>query len=140
MVSQLKRLRKSLNSALPTVEDHAANDEARIYTRLMVKLHPKLIVLTHRPEYCPRCQHDLDDTVIEYVAWTNGHLLVIRDVPALRCRVNGHEYILEKTLDDVERLLNLEKTRKLQPSETIQVPVFSLKMTAQAGQGVLPSL
>ena len=92
--------------------------------------HPKLIVLTHRPEYCPRCQHDLDDTVIEYVAWTNGHLLVIRDVPALRCRANGHEYILEKTLDDVERLLDLEKTRELQPFETIQVPVFSLKMTA----------
>ena len=92
--------------------------------------HPKLIVLTHRPEYCPRCQHDLDDAVIEYAARNNGHLLVIRDVPALRCRANGHEYILEKTLDDVERLLALEKTRKLQPSETIQVPVFSLKMTA----------
>jgi hypothetical protein len=93
-------------------------------------LHPKLIVLTHRPEYCPRCQHDLHDTVIEYVARNNDHLLVIRDVPALRCRAHGHEYILEKTLDDVERLLDLEKTRKLQPSETIQVPVFSLKMTA----------
>ena len=92
--------------------------------------HPKLIVLTHRPEYCPRCQHDLDDTVIEYAARNNGHLLVIRDVPALRCRASGHEYILEKTLDDVERLLDLEKTRKLQPFETIQVPVFSLKMTA----------
>ncbi len=93
-------------------------------------LHPKLIVLTHRPEYCPRCQHDLDDTVIEHVAWNNGHLLVIRDVPALRCRANGHEYILEETLDDVEQLLDLERTRKLRPSETIQVPVFSLKMTA----------
>jgi YgiT-type zinc finger domain-containing protein len=93
-------------------------------------LYPKLIVLTHRPEYCPRCQHDLHDTVIEYVARNNGRLLVIRDVPALRCPANGHEYILEKTLDDVERLLDLEKTRKLQPSETIQVPVFSLKMTA----------
>ena len=37
MVSQLKRSRKSLNSAQPTGEDHAANDEARIYTRLTVK-------------------------------------------------------------------------------------------------------
>jgi len=93
--------------------------------------HSRLTVLTHRPEHCPRCQHDLDDdTVIEYAARNNGHLLVIRDVPALRCRASGHEYILEKTLDDVERLLDLEKTRKLQPFETIQVPVFSLKMTA----------
>ena len=90
----------------------------------------KLIVLTHRPEHCPRCQHDLDDTVIEYVVRNNGHLLVIRDVPALRCRANGHGYILEKTLDDVERLLDLEKARELQPSEIIQVPVFSLKMIA----------
>jgi len=60
--------------------------------------------------------------------------LIIRDVPALRCQVNGHEYILEKTMDDVERLLGLgfgnEKTQKLQPSETIQVPVFSLKAVA----------
>jgi hypothetical protein len=93
-------------------------------------LHPELVVLTHRPEHCPRCQHDLDDIVIEYVIWNNQHLLIIRDVPALRCRANGHEYILERTLDDVERLLDLEKTRKLQPTETIQVPVFSLKMTA----------
>ncbi len=92
--------------------------------------HPRPTVLTHRPEYCPRCQHDLDDTAIEYVVRNNGHLLVIRDVPALRCQANEHEYILEKTLDDVERLLDLEKARKLQPSETIQVPVFSLKMTA----------
>jgi YgiT-type zinc finger domain-containing protein len=93
-------------------------------------LHPKLVVLTHRPKHCPRCQRDLVDIVIEYVVWSDGHLLVIRDVPALRCRDHGHKYILEKTLDDVERLLDLEKTQKLQPSETIQVPVFSLKMAA----------
>ena len=90
-------------------------------------LHPKLVVLTHLPEHCPRCQHDLDDIVIEYVVCNNDHLLVIRDVPALSCRANGHEYILEETLDDVERLLELEKTRKLQPTETIQIPVFSLR-------------
>ena len=93
-------------------------------------LHPKLIVLTHRPEHCPRCRQDLDDVVIESVVWNNGHLLVVRDVPALRCRANGHEYILEETLDRIERLLDLEQTQKLQPAETIQVPVFSLKMPA----------
>lgn len=93
-------------------------------------LHPKLIVLAYRPECCPRCRHNLDDTVIEYVVSSNGHLLMIRDVPAFRCRANGHEYILEKTLDDIEHVLDLEKTSRLQPTEMIQVPVFSLEMTA----------
>ena len=74
-------------------------------------LHPKLIVLTHRPEQCPRCQHDLDDIIIEYVTSADGRLVIIRDVPALRCQINGHEYILEKTLDEVENLLDLEKKR-----------------------------
>jgi len=93
-------------------------------------LRPKLVVLTYRPERCPRCQQDLEDAVIEYVVWNNDHLIVIRDVPALRCQVIGHEYILETTLDEIERLLGLDAAHKLQPTETIRVPVFSLKMTA----------
>jgi len=51
-------------------------------------------------------------------------------VPVLRCRDNGHECMLEKTLDQVEQLLNLEKTRELEPAETIHVPVFKLEMVA----------
>ena len=92
-------------------------------------LHPKLIVLTHHPEQCPRCQHDLDDIIIEYVTSVDGRLLVIRDVPALRCQVNGHEYILEKTLDEVGHLLDLQKKEQVQPTTTLNVPVFSLKTT-----------
>jgi hypothetical protein len=93
-------------------------------------LHPKLVFLTDRPTQCPRCQHDLEDTVIQYVTWSNGHLVVIRDVPMLRCRANGHEFMLEQTLDQVEQLLNQEKAQKLQPTETIHVPVFRLEMAA----------
>ena len=92
-------------------------------------LHPKLIVLTDRPERCPRCQHDLDDIMIEYVTLAEGRLLVIRDVPALRCQTNGHEYILEKTLDQVEHVVELQKKEQLQPTATLSVPVFSLKTT-----------
>ena len=92
-------------------------------------LHPKLIVLTHRPEQCPRCQDDLDDIIIEYVTSVDGRLLVIRDVPALQCRINRHEYILEKTLDEVKHLLDLEKKEQLRPTATLNVPVFSLKTT-----------
>ncbi len=91
-------------------------------------LHPKLTVLTHRPAHCPRCQQELDDVEIDYATWNNGHLVAVRDVPALRCRANGHEYILEETLDRIEQLLVLERTRQLLPTATLQVPVFTLNM------------
>ena len=93
-------------------------------------LHPKLTVLTSRPPHCPRCQHNLDDIIIEYVTAVGERLLVIRDVPALRCQKNGHEYILEKTLDQVEHLLELQQKEQLQPTATLTVPVFSLKTAA----------
>ena len=51
-------------------------------------------------------------------------------VPALRCRTNGHEFLLEKTLDQLERLLQLESSAGIEPEETLRVPVFSLKRTA----------
>ncbi len=116
---------KTLDEAVEFWESHDSADYWEDMEKVAFEVdlqrnlfHPKLVILTHRPEHCPRCQCDLDDVVIEYVTGDNGHPLVIRDVPALRCRVSGHEYILEKTLGDVERLLGLEKTLKLQPSET----------------------
>jgi YgiT-type zinc finger domain-containing protein len=124
---------KTLDEAVEFWESHDSADyweameeatfEVDLHRNL---LHPRLIVLTHRPERCPRCQHELEDIVIEYVTCSDGHLTVIRDVPALRCRANGHEYILEKTLDRVEELLHLERSQQVQPEETLQVPVFSL--------------
>lgn len=93
-------------------------------------LHPRLIFINDLPTKCPRCQHNLEKILIQYVTWYNGHLIVIRDVPVLRCRVNGHEYMLEKTLDQVEQLLNLENSQKLKPTETINVPVFKLEIAA----------
>jgi hypothetical protein len=90
-------------------------------------LHPDLIVLTHRPEHCPGSQQGFDEIVIEYVTLAQGRLLVIRDVPALQCRGGGKKYILEETLDKIEYLLELEKAAKVQPSEMLEVPVFSLK-------------
>ncbi len=93
-------------------------------------LHPKLVVLTEQPEHCPRCRNDLERVVIRYVAWEKGEIVVIRDVPALRCQTRGHEYILESTLDRIERLFDLERTQNLKPAETIHVPVFSLNIAA----------
>ncbi len=93
-------------------------------------LHPKLTILAYRPEHCPRCRQNLDDIVIEYIGRNNDRLLIIRDVPALRCQVNGHQYVLEETFDKVEQLLELEKTHRVQPTERLSVPVFSLRKAA----------
>ena len=92
-------------------------------------LHPRLIVLAESPDRCPRCGRDLQNVFIQYVTSNNEHLVIIRDVPALRCG-NGHEYLLEETLDEIEELLDLEKSQRVEPTETLQVPVFSLKETA----------
>lgn len=89
-------------------------------------LHPGLVVLAEHPDSCPRCGRDLANVLIQHVTWSNDHLLIIRDVPVLRCE-NGHEYLLEQTLDEIEELLALEKSRRVKPAETIQVPVFRLK-------------
>ena len=128
---------KTLDEAVEFWESHDSTDywedteEVQFEVDLHQNLvHPKLIVLTHRPEHCPRCQHNLNDIIIEYVVSDDERLLVIRDVPALRCQINGHEYILEKTLAEVEHLLELEKKEKLQPTATLNVPVFSLKTAA----------
>jgi hypothetical protein len=128
---------KTLDEAVEFWESHDSTDyweeleevqfEVNLHKNL---LHPKLIVLTHHPKQCPRCQDALDDVMIEYVTSADGRLLVIRDVPAFRCQTNGHEYILEKTLDEVEHLLDLEKKEQLLPTTTLNVPVFSLKTTA----------
>jgi hypothetical protein len=68
--------------------------------------------------------------VIEYVTWDHGHGLLVRDVLALRYRTSGHEFLLEETLDRLERLLRLERSAGIEPDETLRVPVFSLKRTA----------
>lgn len=90
-------------------------------------LHPKLITLSQEPVHCPRCHQNLMSVMINYVAWQQGNLLIIRDVPAFRCQGIGHEYILEETLDQIESLLTLEHP---QPIEIVQTPVFSLKRFA----------
>lgn len=93
-------------------------------------LHPKLIFITERPAQCPRCRHDLEETAMQYVALHEGRLVIIRDVPALRCRVNRHEFMQENTLDQIEQVLALEQTQKLRPAEMLHVPVFKLGMAA----------
>lgn len=128
---------KTLDEAVEFWETHDSTDyvdeleEVQFEVDLRKNLfHPKLIILTHHPAHCPRCQGDLVAVMIEYVTAIDGHLLVIRDVPALRCQPNGHEYLLETTFDEVEHLLELQTKNQLRPTDTLAVPVFSLKKAA----------
>ncbi len=89
--------------------------------------HPKLLIVHERPEQCPRCWSELDDIVIEYVVENSGHLVMIREVPALWCREHHHEYMLEHTFDHIENLLTRDITHQVQPADMLQVPVFDLK-------------
>jgi hypothetical protein len=101
-----------------------ATFEVNLYKNL---LYPDLIVLSHQAKHCPDSEEAFEEIMIEYVTLIEGRLVVIRDVPTLLCRGSGKKYILEETLDKVEQLLALEKEAKLQPSEVLEVPVFSLK-------------
>ncbi len=61
---------------------------------------------------------------------TSHGLVVVRDVPALHCLAQGHDFLLEETLDRLEALIELERTEQVQPEEMLQVPVFQLRKTA----------
>lgn len=129
---------ESLDEAVEFWETHDTSDyweemeEVEFEVDLQKNLlYPNLIILTHRPEHCPGSQQDFEDILIEYVALSNDRLVIIRDVPALQCPESGKKYILEKTLDKVEHLLALEQQEKVQPSETLTVPVFSLRVAVK---------
>lgn len=87
-------------------------------------LTTKPIVMAYRPESCPQCGQGLEDTVIEYLIEDGGRLLMVRDLPALRCEGNGHLFILEETYDRLERLIALERQNKVKPASTLTIPVY----------------
>lgn len=89
--------------------------------------HPRLVVLAYLPERCPRCSSELESVTIEYITNKDGQLSIIRDVPAWRCHDIGHEYILEETLNQIERLLSPEPGQPPHPFDMLQVPIFSLQ-------------
>lgn len=114
-----------------TAQDFEAAEEVEVQVDLRRNLlHPRLVTLTHRPAACPRCGGALRDVAIEYMTRDERRLLVVKDVPALRCRDHGHEFLLEETLDDLESLVELEQADRVQPQETLQIPVFRLLKTA----------
>ena len=87
-------------------------------------LAAKPVILAYRPDSCPQCGQGLEDMVIEYLIEDGGRLLMVRDLPALRCEGNGHLFILEETYDRLERLMALERQNKVKPASTLTIPVY----------------
>ncbi len=87
-------------------------------------LTAKPIILAYRLDDCPRCGAGIQDSRIEYLVDDGGHLLMIRDLPVLRCDGEGHLYMLEETFDKVQHLIALERLQKVKPTTTLTIPVF----------------
>jgi hypothetical protein len=87
-------------------------------------LAAKPIVLAYRPEHCPQCGQDLEDTRMDYLTDDSGHLLMVRNLPILRCGGNGHLFMLEETFDRLERLMSLERQNKTKPVSSLTIPVY----------------
>ena len=66
------------------------------------------IILAYQPQDCPRCGQEFEDVQIEYLVNDNRRLLMVRDLPALRCREKGHLFVLEENVDRLEQLMALQ--------------------------------
>ena len=78
---------------------------------------------------CPICGSEMTDKIIDY-DWSDGHLLVVRDVPVRECQAGGHRFFSAHVARALERLFELDRQRKLEPIETMEVPVVKLELVA----------
>ena len=73
-------------------------------------------------DICPICGSEMTDRIIDYSDWNDGHLLVVRDVPVRECQASGHRFFQAR----VARAL--DRQHKLEPVETMEVPVVNLSL------------
>jgi YgiT-type zinc finger domain-containing protein len=81
-------------------------------------------------DICPICGSQMTDKIIDYSDWSDGHLLVVRDVPVRECQASGHRFFQARVARALERLFKLDRQRKLEPIETMEVPVVKLELVA----------
>ena len=79
-------------------------------------------------DICPICGSEMTDKIIDYSDWNDGHLLVVRDVPVRECQASGHRFFSARVARALERLFELDRQRKLEPVETMEVPVVKLEL------------
>ena len=74
---------------------------------------------------CPLCGSEMTDKIID---WSDGHLLVVRDVPVREYQAEGHRFFQARVARALERLFELDRQHKLEPVETMEVPVVNLSL------------
>jgi YgiT-type zinc finger domain-containing protein len=77
---------------------------------------------------CPICGSEMTDKTIDYSDWSDGHLLVVRDVPVRECQAEGWRFFQARVARALERLFELDRQHKLEPIETMDVPVVKLSL------------
>jgi len=81
-------------------------------------------------DICPLCGSEMTDKMIDYSDGSDGHLLVERDVPVRECQFGGHRFFQARVARALERLFELDRQCKLEPVETMEVPVVKLDLVA----------
>ena len=79
---------------------------------------------------CPICGSKMVEKIIDYSDWSNGRLLVVRQVPVRECEANGHRFFQANVARSLERLFEADRQGQLQPVEIMEVPVVDLDLAA----------
>lgn len=82
------------------------------------------VILAYRPLNCPQCGKEFEEVQIEYLLNDSGRLLMVRDLPVLRCQGDGHLFLLEETIDRLEQLMTLEGREQIKPVSSLTIPVY----------------
>ncbi|MEA3349069.1 MAG: type II toxin-antitoxin system MqsA family antitoxin [Chloroflexota bacterium] len=75
---------------------------------------------------CPICGSEMTSRLIDYMDWSEGHVLVIREVPVQECRDFGHQFMSADTAKEIELLFERDQKGTLKPQEILSTPVLSL--------------
>ena len=75
---------------------------------------------------CPICGASTVVKQIDYIDWSNGHILVIREAPVRERRDFGHQFMAASVAKKIESLFNLDRLGTLHPQEVLTAPVVKL--------------
>lgn len=75
---------------------------------------------------CPICGSTTSLRQIDYVDWSDGHILVIRDVPVRECSDFGHQFLAASVAKKIEHFFELDRQGALHPKEIMSAPVVTL--------------
>ena len=84
--------------------------------------------INNEASICAICGSRLVKKTIDYIDRSNGHYLLVRDVPVRECVENGHQFLHASIAKKIERLFELDREHALAAKETIIVPVVELDM------------